>query len=136
MFYFLKILFWSTDKGLNSGPHTSRQAPYCLSHSPAHFCVGYFQNRISQTLCPDWQRSSWSLSPEELGLVPSLCFTLWQWSSLWGDYKTLVHMRIFSWCLLQWNIKSQGFIIICSTFWLFSEPFWIGTGKFNHFQNV
>jgi hypothetical protein len=27
---------------------------YTSSHSTSPFCVSYFQDRVSQTICPDW----------------------------------------------------------------------------------
>jgi hypothetical protein len=36
----------------------TKQALYCLSHDANPFCSGYFGVGISQTICPDWPKTT------------------------------------------------------------------------------
>jgi hypothetical protein len=62
------IIWWYW--GLNSGLHTCYVGTLALKSPSAPFCVGYFWDSVSQTICLDWSRilSSPSLPPKKLGL--------------------------------------------------------------------
>jgi hypothetical protein len=50
------FFFWQY-QSLNSGPQCLLGRHYHLSHSALPFCVWYFQDRVSWTICPGWSQT-------------------------------------------------------------------------------